>query len=179
MINIQSLIPDRNTNWMISEKSPIIYYFKYCKIPMLNIVNDVIWVSLDRRVTKQVLKLIKHLIKLDLQFFLTTRLLVHEKVLYEGDLRDIVYNYVIALTDESFFDGIFDMGFDHIKNLTGFMTEYDCHDLFKDAYDPIKKHYLSTWMDYYTNKEYFYIKREDIRDFIRTLERELKLSLLI
>jgi hypothetical protein len=177
MIDLESLVPNTNPNWIVSKN--MIYYFKYCRIPMLNIIEDTIWVSLDRRVTKQVLRLVKHLVNLDLKFYLTTRLVVHQKVVYEDDLKSIVENYIRAITDETFFDGVFDMGFDHIKNLTDFMTEYDCHGLFKEAYEPVKKHYLSKWTDYYTNTDYFILKREDIRDFIRTLERELKLSLLI
>ena len=146
---------------------------------MLNIVDDVIWVSLDRRVTRQVIRLIKHLIKLEVKFYLTTRLIIHHKCIYEEDLKLIIENYLRAVTDEVFFDGIFDIGFDHIKNLTDFMIEYDCLSLFKEACDPIRTHFLGKWTDYYTNIDYHIIKREDIRDFLRTLERELKLSLLI
>ena len=46
---------------------------------------------------------------------------------------------MLALTDEIFFDKIFDLGFDYIQNLTQFMTDYDCHGQFKEPFEKVKK----------------------------------------
>ena len=45
--------------------------------------------------------------------------------------------------------------------------------------EKIKKYYLKENTDWYTNRKYYILEREDMRDFIRTLEREIKLSLLL
>ena len=78
-----------------------------------------------------------------------------------------------------FFDEIFDTGFDYVKNLTDFMTKFNCHDLFKDPYEWYKDRYLKEYYDWYSNEKYFLMEREDMRDFLRSLEREIKLNLFL
>jgi hypothetical protein len=95
------------------------------------------------------------------------------------DLQGIIETYLLALTDEVFFDEIFDTGFDYVENLTHFMTDYECHSLFKEKFESIKKIYLREYQNWYANKSYYKVKKEYIRDFIRTLEREIKLNMLI
>jgi hypothetical protein len=158
----------------------MIFYHKYADILLLNIQpNDQVWVSLDRRVTKQVLKLIKHLIDIKVDFFMSSRMIIHQKEIYEGDLNDIIRNYLKSLTDEVFFDGIHDIGFDFLKNLSDFMSVYDCHSLLKEPFEKLKKQNLGKYYDWYTSKESYHLKREEMRDFIATLEREIKLNILI
>jgi hypothetical protein len=157
----------------------MIYYHRYVDIPVLSIKDDVIWISLDRRITKAIIKMVKHLISLNVKFFFSTRIIIHNKQLYKEDLQSIIQSYLLALTDENFFDPIFDSGFDYIENLTDFMTQYDCHELFKEPYENVKKIYLREITDWYLNKTYFKIKKEYIRDFIRTLEREIKLNMFL
>lgn len=171
-----------NQNWKVlnfNRQHDMICYFKYCNIPVVTIIDDIVWVSLDLRITKPVLKIIKHLMKLEIKFYLTSRSIVHQKVIYEDNLSGIIFNYINALLDPLFFDGLFDIGFDHIKNLSDFMTEFECHHLFKDAYEIIKKKSKHKYIDWFENKEYYSIKREDIRDFITTIEREIKLTMLL
>lgn len=176
-LDLSIYLPTSNINWKISNN--IIYYHKYVDIPVLSIKNEVIWVSLDRRITNPILDMVKHLMNNDIRFYFTKRTIIHNSDVFEEDLSDIIKTYLIALTDEKFFDLIFDIGFDYIENLTNFMIDYNCHELFKEPFEEIKGEYLPEMTEWYTNKKYYKIKKEYIRDFIATLEREIKLNMLI
>lgn len=175
--DLNIFLPNSDRNWVI--KNNIIYYHKYVDVAVLNIIDDIIWISLDRKIKKPIIKLIKHLTNLNVDFYFTTSFNIHNKQIYKEDLKDIIENYLLSLTDELFFDDIFDTGFDYVQNLTNFMTDYDCHGLFKEPFENIKKYYLSEKYDWYTNKKYYIVKKEYIRDFISTLEREIKLNMFL
>lgn len=170
-------LPNSDSNWIV--KNDIIYYHKYANIPVLKIIDDVVWISLDRKIKKPIIKLVKHLMKLNVVFYFTTCNLIYQNNVYSEGLSDMIENYLLALTDELFFDDIFDTGFDYVENLTNFMTTYDCHGLFKENYERIKSNYLLEKTDWYTSINYFLIKKEYIRDFISTLEREIKLNMFL
>lgn len=96
------------------------------------------------------------------------------------DLPIIIENYLRALGNEFFFDDIFGIGFDYIKNFTDFMVTYKCLDKLPDAFNNIvKKYYLAKETDWWTGSIYYKINREDIREFLSGLERDIKLNLLI
>lgn len=176
-LDLNIYLPKSNTNWKINNN--IIYYHKYIDIPVLSIKDDIIWISLDRRITRQIIIMVKHLMKLNCKFYFTKRTIVHNNEVYVEDLPNIIKTYLLALTDEIFFDKIFDIGFDYVENLTSFMTDFNCHELFKEPFEEIKNEYLPERTEWYTNKKYYKIKKEYIRDFISTLEREIKLNMFI
>ena len=157
-IEIETLIPNFNENWKV--KHDMIYFHKYADILLLRKYEDDYFISLDRRVRNQVLSLISHLHNNDIDFFLSTRIDFHKDPTARKSL--IIQNYLNALCDDIFF-----------------MTKFDCHDMFKEPFEKIKKYYLKENTDWYTNRKYYILEREDMRDFIRTLEREIKLSLLL
>jgi len=176
-LDLNTYLPSLDGNWKI--KHNMVYYHKYVDIPVLSIKDNTIWVSLDRRIRKPIIKMVKHLMKLDVNFYFSTRIIIHQKEINKEDLQGIIETYLLALTDEVFFDEIFDTGFDYVENLTHFMTDYECHSLFKEKFESIKKIYLREYQNWYANKSYYKVKKEYIRDFIRTLEREIKLNMLI
>ena len=176
-LDLNIYLPTSNTNWKINNN--IIYYHKYVDIPVLSIKDEVVWVSLDRRITRPILIMVKHLMNNGTKFYFTKRTIIQNNDVFEEDLSDIINAYLIALTDENFFDEIFDIGFDYIENLTSFMIDYNCHELFKEPFERIKNEYLLERTDWYTNTKFYKIDKEYIRDFISTLEREIKLNILI
>lgn len=157
----------------------MIYYHKIADIPVLSFTDNHVWVSLDLRVHKQVIKMIKHLMKLDVSFFLTNRFFIWRN-LYEVDLPVIIESYLRALSNADFFDDIFEIGFDYIKNLTDFMLCYQCLDKLGSVFDNIvRKYYLVGETDFWNGSIFYRIKREDIREFLSGLERDIKLNILI
>lgn len=175
-INIYHLIPNTNPNWIV--KNDMIYFRKLADIPLVSFVGDDIWVCLDRRVTKQLLILIKHFVTNKIDFFLSNRLIVWRDI-KENDLPILIENYLRSLVDEHFFDSIFDMGFDYINNLTQFIIKYDCLDKLSMIFEGLSKPYYKRKDSLWCGNIFNNTEREDIKDFISTLEREIKLNILI
>ena len=178
-LDLNTYLPNSDDRWII--KNNIIYFHKYVNIAVLTIKDDTVWISLDRRIPNIIIRMINHLTNIEVDFFLLTRDIIHNRNINREDLGSIIRNYLLALVDEEFFDRIFDeTKFDYIMNLTNFLTEYDCHGLFKEHFEKIKTDYLGEYMDWYQHGRMIpVIKKEYIRDFIRALEREIKINLFI
>lgn len=176
-LDLNTFQPNLDQNWII--KNNIIYYHKYIDIPVLIVKDGVVWISLDFRVKNQIIKMVKHLLKIDVRFFFINRLLTFGKIIYKEDLYLIIKSYLISLTNEIFFDKIFETGFDYIKNILEFVSVYDCHGTLKECIEFVNKTYLKEYKDWFTNKTYYLIKKEYIRDYIKNIERNIKLEMLI
>lgn len=175
-MDINNLIPENNDKWYVKHNT--VYFIKYGSIPVLKKIDGVFYVSLDCRITKKVIKIIKHLTDRNIPFFLCDRMTISEKHIHIEDKSNIIKNYLLALNDEVFFKFIQTSDFDYIRNITNFLNLYDCHSTFKTIYDHLKVHHFEkVWMDWYNKREYYTVKNENIRDFYSILERQIKLSL--
>jgi hypothetical protein len=175
-MDIENLIPENTNKWYVKHNT--LYFTKYGAIPILKKIDGLFYVSLDLRVTKKVIKVIQYLTKLDITFYLCDRITISEKHIYSENKGDIIRNYLLALSDEVFFKFVQNSDFDYIRNITGFLNLYDCHTTFKNIYDTLKaNHFEKVWMDWYTRKEYYAVKNEEIRYFYSILERQIKLNL--
>jgi hypothetical protein len=86
----------------------------------------------------------------------------------------------MCIEEDKFFDLIVSGRFDYIEILTKFLNLYDCHTNFKEVYEKLKSsHFERSWMDWFANKNYFVVKREDVREYYQTIEREIKLSVFL
>jgi hypothetical protein len=122
--------------------------------------------------------MIKHLINLKVNFFLTSKLITHEKYIYNEDIEIILKNYLMCLTNDKFFDSLFDSGFNYIENISIFLDTYDCMNIFKEVYNGIVKKYLRSYNNWPYNSQYYLIEKEYQRDFIKSLDRSVKLYML-
>jgi hypothetical protein len=170
-------IAESNKNWIISKN--IIYVDYITKIPMLIKKGDDIWVYLDIKIAKHVLKLVKILSDKNINFlFKSTLIFFDEKFTEEEFHKHNLKQYLKNITDKKFFDGFEKIGFDFTQNLAQYLVKYQCFEIFQQVYQKQKSISLSKTYDYWVNKEYYTIDREDIRNYISSLEREIKISLL-
>lgn len=177
-MNLIDLIPDNDQNWSI--KNNMIYYHHYCDIAVLQKRETQYWVILDLRVTKKVLKLVKHLVKNDVKFFFSSKALNSNQDLSTQESKEeIIRNYLHALSNSQFFDNISKTGLDYVENLTRYLQETNSWEIFKQEFEEAKKKVNRKYWDYYTNKEHYNINREDIRDFVTNIERQIKLNLFL
>lgn len=175
-MNLSNIIPN-NDRWIISKN--IVYVDYIAKIPILVKSGDDIWVYLDIKIAKYVLQLVKILKKNNIDFlFKSTQIFFDQKFTDEEFHKINISQYLRNITDPVFFDGFYKIGFDYTNNLSKYLTKYGCYDEFKEIYNIQKNRLLSKSHDYWINKEVFYTKREDIRDYIGALEREIKINLL-
>lgn len=175
-MDFERFIPEINDKWFVKHQT--IYFTKGGSIPLLKKIDGVYYISLDRRATRKVIKLIKKLNELDVEFYLCDRMTIAEKHIHREDLDNIIKNYLYAISDEVFFDFIQGSEFDYINNLTNFLNLYDCHKTFKHYYDKLKvNHFEKMWNDWYTMRTFYVVKNEDIRNYYSILERQIKLNI--
>ena len=176
-LDLEEIIPNSDSRWVV--KNNKLCYNKLTNIPLLSVMDGVVWVALDRRLTNQVILLVEKLMSKDIKFFFCDRFVIHGKEIYEQSLPDIIQNYIRSISDEKFFDLIFDLGFDYVENITEFMTLYECHELFSEIFMDLKEYLLRERTNWFLMKKYYIVKREDIREFISVFERQIKLTIFL
>jgi hypothetical protein len=174
-MNLDSLIIDNSGNWFV--KSNFLMYKRYVNIPLCFIEDDVYYIILDVRLTNQVLKLTKALMKLNVEFYFTTPDYSNPKKEIDNNL--VISHYLYAYSIPKFFYGFNKIGFDLIRNLTHWMENEKCFNLFKENYDNILKTVINKqWYDYFSNK-YIFNCELDIRDNFSKLYRDIQINRII
>ncbi len=176
-MDLYKIVPQNDSRWVVSKN--IIYINHFAKIPILVKSGEDIWVYMDTSIIKYVFKLIKILEreKIDFLFKSTSIFFDHKFDADDIHTRNLSH-YLINISNPIIFDGIEKIGFDYTKNIANYLIAYECYDIFQDVYKKVSKRLLSKSYDYWVNKDIYQTKREDIRNYISSLEREIKISLL-
>lgn len=168
-------IPDGSTAWKVGKNQ--LTYKKYVNIPICYIEDDIVYVFLDKRIVKPVLKITKRLLELDVEFYFTTPELSNPKGV-EDHKNAIIHHYFRSYIQKEFFKGFEDIQFDVIRNMTAWANKEDCYNLIKENYEVIKKIVNRQNYDYYSNiKKYEY--PQDIRDDFDRLYREIQINQIL
>ena len=176
VMNLWKIIPE-NKNWTISKN--IVYVNYIVKIPMLVKQGDDIFVYLDIKIAKDVLSLVKILDSHNIDFLFKSTLIFFDHKFSEEEFHRLnLKQYIKNICDAKFFDGFQKIGFDYTKNLANYLAKYECYDIFKMVYEKEKKTILHISYDYWINKNIYDFKREEVRNYISALEREVKINLL-
>ena len=135
-MELSDLIPDNNKSWII--KGKYLMFKKYEHVPVCFIENDIIYVFLDAKVHNAILKITKHLMCLEHEFYFTTPLLSIPKRI-ENLNKMVIENYFNNYSNKYFFRGFNDIEFDLIYNMIKWTEKENCFDLVKESYDKIEK----------------------------------------
>jgi hypothetical protein len=174
-MELSDFIPDGSAAWKVGKNQ--LTYKKYVNIPICYIEDDIVYVFLDKRIVKPVLKITKKLIELDLEFYFTTPELSNPKGV-EDHKNVIIYHYFRSYIQKEFFKGFEAMQFDLIQNMTSWANKEECFNLIKENYDEIKKVVNKQDYDYYSNiKKYQY--PQEIRDDFDRLYREIQINRIL
>lgn len=177
-MNLESLIPNNDRSWVI--KNNMIYYHHYCYIALLQKRNNFIWVILDKRCPRQVLKIVSHLIKSGIKFYFNSKALSNKKNIDDDYSKsEIIYAYLYALESSTIFDGFDSIGFDYVENLKDYIVEYECMSIFNDVYLYYKDRFMKKEIDWYSNTDRYIVERDDIREFLCSVDRQIKLSMFL
>jgi len=99
------------------------------------------------------------------------------------DNRDFNYinikNYLKNYSKSQFYDGFSKIDFDFIGNLIDYCKKEKCIELVKDIYLEVNKIVQSKHWDYYTNREFYNNKRDDIRETFNSLYRDIQLQQIL
>lgn len=174
-MDLSNLIPDKSQEWII--KSNFVQFKKLVNIPCCYIQSGVVYVFLDARITKQILKLTNHLIKSGYKFYFTTPLATNPAGVQDLE-SEVIRNYLLSYANPHFHKGFKKMDFDLIKNMVDWCEETNNFHLVKEIYNSVNKEIQRYWFDYYSNQELWNYTQE-IRDIFNSLWRDIQISKIL
>jgi hypothetical protein len=170
-------IPTIGCEWVVKNK--FLMYKHYDHIPVAFIENDIVYVFLDNKISRQILKLTKWLIKGGIEFYFTSPLLSNPKGIFEEDIHStVIKHYLYSYIQKPFFEGFKKIEFDIIDNMVKWCIKEKCIELIKDCYDQILIKVNRSEYDYWSNKSSFEYKGE-IREDYKTLYRDIQINIIL
>lgn len=103
-MDIKEIIPNKNKNWEV--RNNILYYRKYGMIPLANIIDDELYICLDRRCVKPFMSLIMYCENQKIDYLFCDRTTITEKHIYNENLQRIISNTLMCIEEDKFFDWI-------------------------------------------------------------------------
>lgn len=173
-MELSDLIPNNSENWNI--KNETIFYKKLHNIPMVQIQQGVVYIFLECSLTRITLQVIKHIMKLGLEFYLLPPSWSHPANVIDNSYA--IRHYFSSYSKQEFFDGFNKIGFDLTSNLVGWCKKENCISLIKENYEKINEEVQKTYYDWYANKEVSDYSVE-IREEFRTLYRDIQISMIL
>ena len=168
------ILNDTSEDWKINGNT--IYCKKIIYLPICYVEDDIFYIYLDKRIINQVKKILKKLIKTDLEFYLTTPRYSNPRE--EIDNNEVIKAYLYILLDNKFLTFTEKIKFDLLENLIHWMVKENCYELFIDNYNVINKVANESWHDFYRQtKIYSYDIR--IREYFSTLLRDVQINRLL
>jgi hypothetical protein len=167
-------MPDRSNNWLIKKNT--LFFKKHTNIPVCYIEDDVAYIFLDNKIHNKIIKLTKHLMSLNIEFYFTSPLLSSPKMNKSNEL--IIECYLFAYSDEYFSKGFNDIGFDLIYNMVKYTEKEDCFNSIKDCFKRVEKIINKHYYDYYTRTEN-YDYSESVRESFIGLYRDILISKIL
>lgn len=168
-------IPDGSDAWKVGKNQ--LTYKKYVNIPICYIEDDIVYVFLDKRIVRPVLKITKMLVELNVEFYFTTPELSNPKGV-EDHKNAIIHHYFRSYIQKEFFKGFEDIQFDVIRNMTRWANKEDCYSLIKENYMAVKKDVNRETYDYYSNKRRYEYSQE-IRDDFDRVYRDIQINQIL
>ena len=175
-MDLDSIIPN-NSDWKVSKNR--VFKKNIAWIPVFDIIEDnLIYIFLDIRMSKDILKVVKNLQKTDIEFYFISPLFANPG--FNGDFNEVnIKNYLKDYSKSQFYDGFDKIEFDFIGNLIEYCKKENCIELVKDIYLEVNKEVQNKFWDHYANKQYFKTKREDIRETFNQLYRDIQLQQIL
>ena len=175
-MDLNNFILDNSDNWSIS--GGILHYKKIIKIPLCYIDNnEVVWIFLDARVKKIVIKLVGKLLKENKKFFFAYPDSANPSGIFRYHEK-VIYHYLYTWIRGEFNEGFNKLNFDYIGNLVEWVKEEEKFTVLKKIYDELKKEVDRNWYDW-QSKGKVYEYPEHIREEYLTLWRDIQISLIL
>lgn len=175
-MDLNKCVPDNSNNWSIS-KDQILYKRCGINIPVCRFYDNILYIFLDNsEFHKPIIKLVKHLMRLDVEFYFYPPTYSHPGATFKHD--DVIYHYLISYANKKFNIGFSDIDFDLIDNMVKWCKKENCFDLIKDSHLRAHKKIKYSWYNHYSNKfEFDY--DEYIRDDFKALYRYILINQII
>jgi hypothetical protein len=177
-MDINYLIPDKDSNWIC--KHNILYYKKFALIPLAKNINGDLFINLDKRCVKSVIRLLNHCNKLGIDYMFCDYHSIYEDFIMNESIDSIFFNNLMILEEPKIFQLIKSNKLNFIKIICNFIKLYQCQNNFIRTYDDLRKsHFDQSWFDWYDKKTHFRVEDKEVREYYESLFREVKISLLL
>ena len=173
------LLP-KNIEWKIQQNR--IYYRKMAWIPFAYINSaKMVCFYLEPKSSKLILKVTKEVMKTQCKFFFISPMFDDPHIQRNTDniIRLNIENYLKNYSLPVFFDGFDKIEFDIIENLILYCKSTNSFELIKEVLQSVNSEVQSKYFDYYTKKDVYNTKREDIRQKFNSLWREIQIQNLL
>lgn len=171
-MKLEDILP-KNDDYIL--KNNTIYYKKIYLIEILTINEDGMYMlSLDNRITKRVLEIIKILKKnkIDFIFWIPNK----QHIEFETAINFFLSTWI---NNKDFFYGFKKINFNPIKPFINFCIYYNCSSYIKDIYDDVN-HIIQTRINYsFMGQNNGYEYEEEIRDRFKAVWREIIILLIL
>jgi hypothetical protein len=173
-MELSNLIPNKSDDWNI--KKGILFYKKLQNIPMAKIDDEVVYVFLECSIPRIVIDLVKHLMKIGVEFYFLPPSWSHPATVIDNSV--VIKHYFNSYSKDKFFIGFNRIGFDMMGNLVNWCKKEDCIPLIKENYNEINKKVQKTYCDWYIKNEVSGYS-DYIREEFRTLYRDIQISMIL
>jgi hypothetical protein len=175
-MDLNTIIPNNDQNWIV--KGDYLLYKKYSNIPIAYIDENIVYIFLDLKIIKALSKLIKHLVKNNIEFYFESPEFSNPSMDMIEYNDKILTHYLFAFANKNTYKEFAQIKFDLIKNMVNFCDKNKCHDLLKPCYDKVKKIVLSKTLDYYSGKDINNFS-DEIREEFENLYRDIQINRII
>jgi hypothetical protein len=174
-MDLDRIVPDSSDSWKVSKGQ--LLFKKYVWLPICCEFDGHIVVFLDRRMHKAVIKVVKRLMSLGLEFSCMSPEFSSPKGVSDWQTHNIEH-CLKSYASEEFFHGFERIGFDLIKNMTDWAEREGCFDEVKECYLNVKKEVCRHYYDYYSKKD-IYEYSPEIRDSFERIYREIQINRIL
>lgn len=173
-MELNKLIPDNNSNWIVNNNQ--LLYTKLINIPICFIEDGIIYVFLENKLPRQIIKLTQHLIDLNVEFYFLPPKFSHPGNIFDNS--DVIRHYFYTYINKKFYDGFNNIEFDLIHNLIKWCDINDSYLLVKDIFTEVNKLVQDRYYDFYQDK-YRYRYPEIIREEFNSLYRDIQINKIL
>jgi len=175
-MDLNDFILDNSDNWSIS--GSILHYKKIVKIPLCYIdLDDVVWVFLDSRIKKIVIKLVSKLHKEGKKFYFAYPDSANPSGIFRYHEK-VIHHYLYTWIRGEFNNEFIKLGFDYIDNLVQWVKEEGKFEELKKIYDELRKEIDRKFYDWHQKKNIWEYP-EDRREEYYTIWRDIQISLIL
>jgi hypothetical protein len=171
---LEDLIPNKNSNWVVKKNK--IYYKKGEHNLALEVIDNIVYVVIDIKISNQTIKLIELLLNKNIKFYLM--FLNYQSLIDEDEQMNFIKTYLYTYINKEYYYGFKKINFNLISNLIDWVNENNCTDKIKEAYDIVHKIVNQNYFDYFSSN-YIYDYPEEIRNDYNNIYRDINIELIL
>ena len=183
------MVFENNWNFEISQRKNRVYAYNLAWIPIYEVDGDQIWVYLDYRVSKYIIKVVKKFLEYGIDFLFISPQFSNPKKrrqlnFHHQNILEYIGNFKIS----AFYHGFQKINFNLVQNLCKYLIKFQCFSyitsdgetryIVKEILDEINSEVQDNWTMVGSRIVEWSVPDIEIRERYKNLWREIKLTYL-